>query len=36
MHGSPIAQHSLTDFDNWLLREARRYQPEISPMVDEE
>jgi hypothetical protein len=35
IHGSPIAQHSLTDFDNGLLREARGYQPEISPMVDE-
>src|SRR3984957_20592648 len=36
IHGSPIAQHSLTDFDNGLLREARGYQPEISPMVSEE
>jgi hypothetical protein len=35
IHGSPIAQHSLTDFDNGLLREARGYQQEISPMVDE-
>jgi len=35
IHGSPIAQHSLTDFDNGLLREARGYQPETSPMVDE-
>jgi pimeloyl-ACP methyl ester carboxylesterase len=35
IHGSPIAQHSLTDFDNGLLREARGHQPETSPMVDE-
>jgi hypothetical protein len=35
IHGSPIAQHSLTDFDNGLLREARGYQPETSPMVEE-
>ncbi len=35
IHGSPIAQHSLTDFDNALLREARGYRPETSPMVDE-
>ena len=35
IHGSPIAQHSLTDFDNGLLREARDYHPEISPMVAE-
>ena len=35
IHGSPIAQHSLTDFDNGLLRGARGYQPETSPMVDE-
>jgi pimeloyl-ACP methyl ester carboxylesterase len=35
IHGSPIAQHSLTDFDNGLLRAARSYQPEPSPMVDE-
>ena len=26
IHGSPIAQHSLTDFDNALLREARGLQ----------
>ena len=35
IHGSPIAQHSLTDFDNALLREARGHQPETFPMVDE-
>jgi pimeloyl-ACP methyl ester carboxylesterase len=35
IHGSPIAQHSLTDFDNGLLREARGFAPETSPMVDE-
>jgi hypothetical protein len=35
IHGSPIAQHSLTDFDNALLRQARGYQAETSPMVDE-
>jgi pimeloyl-ACP methyl ester carboxylesterase len=35
IHGSPIAQHSLTDFDNGLLREAHGRQPETSPMVDE-
>jgi pimeloyl-ACP methyl ester carboxylesterase len=35
IHGSPIAQHSLTDFTNGLLREARHYQPETSPMVSE-
>jgi len=35
IHGSPIGQHSLTDFDNGLLREARGYQPETSPMVEE-
>ncbi len=35
IHGSPIAQHSLTDFDNALLREARGFAPETSPMVDE-
>src|SRR5271166_1498325 len=35
IHGSPIAQHSLTDFDNALLREARGHQPEAFPMVDE-
>jgi pimeloyl-ACP methyl ester carboxylesterase len=34
IHGSPIAQHSLTDFDNGLLREARSHPPELSPMVD--
>jgi pimeloyl-ACP methyl ester carboxylesterase len=34
-HGSPIALHSLTDFDNGLLREARGYAPETSPMVSE-
>ncbi len=35
IHGSPIAQHSLTDFDNALLREARGSKPETSPMVME-
>lgn len=35
IHGSPIEQHSLTSFDNGLLREARAYQPETAPMVDE-
>src|SRR5208282_3435766 len=35
IHGSPIAQHSLTDFDNGLLREARGHQQETSPMVEE-
>jgi hypothetical protein len=35
IHGTPIAQHSLTDFDNGLLRAARGYRPEVNPMVDE-
>ena len=35
IHGSPIGQHSLTDFNNGLLREARGSQPETSPMVNE-
>jgi hypothetical protein len=35
IHGTPIAQHSLTDFDNGLLRQARGYAPETSPMVSE-
>ena len=35
IHGTPIAQHSLTDFDNGLLRAARGYRPEVNPMVDD-
>jgi len=33
LHGSPIAQHSLSDFTTALLREARSYQPQTAPMV---
>jgi hypothetical protein len=32
-HGAPIALHSLTDLDNGLLKVARGYEPETSPMV---
>ena len=35
IHGSPISQHSLTDFDNGLLKIAHGHEPETSPMVDE-
>jgi pimeloyl-ACP methyl ester carboxylesterase len=33
LHGSPIAQHSLSDFTSALLREARSYEPQSAPMV---
>jgi pimeloyl-ACP methyl ester carboxylesterase len=33
VHGSPVKQHSLTDFTTALLREARGFGPERSPMV---
>jgi pimeloyl-ACP methyl ester carboxylesterase len=32
-HGAPIALHSLTDLDNGLIRVARGFQPERSPMA---
>jgi len=32
-HGAPIALHSLTDLDNGLIRVARGFEPERSPMV---
>jgi pimeloyl-ACP methyl ester carboxylesterase len=33
VHGSPLKQHSLTDFTTALLREAHGYEPERAPMV---
>ncbi len=33
LHGSPIDQHSLSDFTSALLREARNSKPQSNPMV---